>query len=103
MVEMTIDMKMISKKRKELLLTLRDMIASIRTQNGCVSCSACLGMESNQLISLNICWDSRKSMDDYQASRLFSALLGAIRLLCVSYQITVKTVLSVNGLNNVER
>jgi len=99
-VEMTIEMKVIARKRKELLLTLRDMIASIRAQEGCASCSACLSMENSKAISLNTCWHTRKCMDDHQSSRLFSVLLGAVRLLCQSYKITIKEVLLPNGLNH---
>lgn len=101
-VEMTVEMTVIARKRKELLLTLRDMIASIRTQEGCVSCSACLSMENSKTINLNTCWDTHKCMDGHRSSKLFSALLGAIRLLCQSYQISIKEVLSPNGLNHVQ-
>ena len=100
LVEMTIEMVLIARNRKELLLTLRDLISSTRDQSGCFACFACQDMENNKALVMTICWESRLQMDQYRDSKLFHALLGAIRLLCQSYQIVFKEVLMLNRLNS---
>jgi quinol monooxygenase YgiN len=95
-VEMTIEMELVARKRKELLLTIRDILASTRGCEGCLSCFACLDLETSKLLKMTTLWESKRCMEDYRRSKLFSALMGAIRLLCQSHHITLKDVLVMN-------
>lgn len=97
---MTIEMVLVARNRKELLLTLRDLLSSTRDQSGCFACFACQDMENNKTLVMTTCWESQSKMDQYRDSKLFRALLGAIQLLCQSYQIVFKEVILLNRLNS---
>lgn len=95
MFEMIIELEPIDKKRRELLLTIRDLLVSTRSQAGCRACFACRDMENRDLIHMTIQWESRMHLADFQVSTLFCALSGAAELLCRRHRMVIKTVSTV--------
>jgi quinol monooxygenase YgiN len=89
---MTVEMALVSRKRKELLMTLHDMLGAIRSQVGCRDCNACLNIENNRVLNLIITWDTQGNLNTYLKSKLYQALLGAIRLLCETHRINFKVI-----------
>ena len=92
LVEITIKMTVRPQKRKELLLTFRDMIKTVREQKGCLGCMVCLDMEHRYRLKLIGVWETQESLDDYMNTKLYSAMLGAIRLLCTSYDTNINVI-----------
>ena len=92
MIEMTIEMKLLPRKRKELLMTLRGLLAAIRRLQGCLACHACQDIENSRIMNLVVAWDSQENLKHRLQSKLFSALVGAIRLLCESHKIKIKDI-----------
>jgi len=55
-------MKVLSKKRMELLQTIASLIGSIRTEKGCKRCELCQSMEDENRLFLLEEWDTQENL-----------------------------------------
>jgi quinol monooxygenase YgiN len=81
MILMTIRMKVLPEKRKELHQTLVSLTGRIRTQKGCGRCDFCISAEDENDFSLLGEGESRENLASHLESNLFKVLLGAGSLL----------------------
>ena len=85
-------MKVLSKKRMELLQTISSLIGSIRTEKGCKRCDFCQSMEDENRLFLLEEWDTVENLMGYLKSERFRVLRGAMNLLKEPYQMMFHTV-----------
>ena len=81
MILMTIQMKVLPEKRKELHQTLVSLTGRIRKQKGCGRCDFCVSGEDEDEFWLFEEWETREDLDSHLESNLFKVLLGARSLL----------------------
>ena len=89
----TIRMKVLTDKRRELSQTIASLIGSIRTETGCRRCDFLQSMENENELSLLAEWDTRKNFMRYLHSGNFSVLRGAKSLLQEPYEMMYHTVI----------
>ena len=92
MILVIIRMKVLSKKRMELLQTISSLIGSIRTEKGCKRCDFCQSMEDENRLFLLEEWDTQENLKTYLKSGRFRVLRGAMNLLKEPYEMTFHTV-----------
>ena len=81
MIFVTINMKVISEKRLELLQTVASLSASIRLEKGCQRCDVYQSYEDEKRIFILEKWDSEESLTTHMKSEYFKVLRGAMNLL----------------------
>ncbi len=81
MVILTISINASSSKRNELLSACRLISDQTRRENGCLDCRLSRDIDKESLIYLEQTWERRSYLDEYFRSDIFSALLGAAKLL----------------------
>jgi quinol monooxygenase YgiN len=86
MILVTIRMKVLAEKRKELSQTIALLIGSIKTQKGCRRCEFYQSMESENELCILEEWDTRKNLDSHLNSEHFRVLRGAKSLLQEPYE-----------------
>jgi quinol monooxygenase YgiN len=92
MVMVTIRMKVLAEKRKELSQAIVSLIGALRTEKGCLSCEFCQGMENENELRILEEWDTRENLDSHLKSVRFRVLRGAMNLLQEPYEMMVHTV-----------
>ena len=94
-------MKVLSKKRMELLQTIASLIGSIRTEKGCKRCELCQSMEDENRLFLLEEWDTQENLKSYLKSGRFRVLRGAMNLLKEPYEMMFHTVFHPAGLKEI--
>ena len=76
-------------KRKELLNACQMIVELTRKEAGCVDSRLLKGEKDENSIILEQHWKQRHLLEDYFRSDHFSALLGAIKLLAVDWEMAI--------------
>ena len=90
-------------KRKELLQTVQALIKAISKEKGCTKCSACQDIENENTFCMIQGWENQKALNRYLQSDLFEVLLGTKNLMSEPWEISIKTVLSTNGIDSINK
>ena len=94
-------MKVLSKKRMELLQTIDSLIGSIRTEKGCKRCDFYQSIENENQLNLLEEWDTQENLKGYLKSGRFRVLRGAMNLLKEPYEMTFHTVFHPAGMEGI--
>jgi quinol monooxygenase YgiN len=94
MILMTIRMKVLPEKRKELTQALESLVKSIKGLKGCQRCELCMSANDENEFCLIGEWENRKELDMHLRSELFKVLMGAMSLLKHPHEIKLYTDLS---------
>ena len=86
MILVTIRMKVLAEKRKELSQTIALLIGSIKTEKGCRRCEFYQSMEDENGLCILEEWDTRKNLNSHLNSEHFRVLRGAKSLLQEPYE-----------------
>ena len=86
MILLTIRMKVLAEKRKELSQTIALLIGSIKTEKGCRRCEFYQSMENENGLCILEEWDTRKNLNSHLNSEHFRVLRGAKSLLQEPYE-----------------
>ena len=101
-----IRIRVLPKKRKELLQTIEALVAQVRNETGCMNGTFCQDVENDKAFLLLTEWRSRKDLENHIRSDRFSILLGAsslleqplaMKILPVSHLSGTKAVLELRG------
>ena len=76
-------------KRKELLNACQMIVELTRKEAGCVDSRLLKGEKDENSIILEQHWKQRHLLEDYFRSDHFSALLGAMKLLAVDWEMAI--------------
>ena len=98
MILMTIRMKVLSEKRRELYQTLISLTGSIRGQKGCRRCDFCVSAEDENEFCLFGEWENKEDLAIHLESNLFKVLMGAMGLLKNPHEMKLYTGLSASQL-----
>ncbi len=88
-MDLTIQMRAMPGKFKELDQTLQALLPTIRKEKGCRDCRIYRDVEDGEIFFLSVHWKARASLEHYMRSTNGMALLGAIDVL--SERAAVKT------------
>ncbi len=102
MVILTISITAKPNKRSELLSALRLFSDTIRKETGCQGCRLYQDIDDQNLIILEESWAQRSDLDAHLRSDIFSALLGAMKLLGQSQKIRINDGMQTEGMEVVE-
>jgi quinol monooxygenase YgiN len=100
MVLMTIRMKVLQEKRKELMQALESLANSIKVQKGCKRCEICVSADDQNEFYLIGEWENQTELDVHLRSELFKVLMGAMNLLKKPHEMRLYTGLSTGQLND---
>lgn len=103
MLEATIKMKVIPKKRSELLQTLRSMTEKIRKEKGCMNCSFYQDVDNENIFRIIEEWKTQEELDSHLKSDMFGALIGMKSLLIETPNINIKVVSYTAGMEAVKK
>ena len=81
MILMTIRMKVLAEKHKELSQTISSLAGFIRAEQGCKRCDFCRNTEDDNDLLLLEQWDSEESLQAHMKSDRFRILQGTANLL----------------------
>ena len=91
MVSMTIAMNAIPAKQQELMQALDELIPLIRHESGCLQCSLVHKNNDTKMFTVSEEWADREDMLNHVRSEYFRVLIGAIRVLAQSAEMTLNT------------
>jgi quinol monooxygenase YgiN len=100
MILVTIRMKVLPEKRKELTQALESLANSIKDQKGCKRCEICVSADDQHEFYLVGEWENQKELDIHLKSELFKVLMGAMSLLMKPHEMRLYTGLSTGQLND---
>ena len=89
MVILTISVNARSIKRNELLSACRLITDQTRQEKGCLDCRLYQDIGNEKLIYVEETWEHRSYLDEHFRSDIFSALLGAVKLLGETHEIRI--------------
>jgi len=89
MIILTISVKVLPSKRNELLSAFRLFTEQTRHTKGCEACRIFQDIDDDNLINLEETWSCRPDLNTYFQSDIFSALLGAVKLLGATHEIRI--------------
>jgi quinol monooxygenase YgiN len=89
MVILTISVNAHPNKRNELLHTFRLITDQTRQEKGCLGCRLSQDIDNENVINLEETWERRSYLDEHFRSDLFSALLGAAKLLGETHELRI--------------
>ena len=89
MVILRISVKAKMNKRNELLSACRLISDRSRQEKGCLDCRLSQDIDNENLIYLEETWERRSYLDEHFRSDIFSALLGAMKLLGETHEIRI--------------
>jgi len=89
MVILTISVNAPSSKRNEFLSACQLITDKTRQEKGCMGCSFSQDIDNENLINIEETWERRSYLDDHFRSDIFSALLGAVKLLSETHEIKI--------------
>ncbi len=102
MVIMTILVTANQNKRKEFLSALHFYADKTGQIDGCRNRRIYQDIEDENIFRLEETWVNRSNLDEHFRSDIFSALLGAIKLLGKIYEIRIKDGLETEGIDGVK-
>ena len=102
MVTLTVSATARSGKRHELLDTFRQIVEKTRPEKGCHDCRLSQDIDHENLIYLEEMWQDRSHLDEYFRSDIFSALLGAVKLLGKTHDIRINDGSTTEGFEAVQ-
>ncbi len=102
MIFVIIKMKAPAENRKELLQTLRSMIAPIREEKGCMKCHMFLDDENENFFILIEEWKTQRDLDNHLRSDRFGVLMGTKSLLYEPPEIRINAVSYTAGMEAVK-
>jgi len=76
-------------KRAELLSACQLILDQTRQEKGCLSCRHYQDVDNENLIYIEETWEGRSYMEEHFRSDIFSALLGAMKLLGETNEISI--------------
>ena len=88
-------------KRKELQSACHMIASQTLDETGCMDCRVLLGSEEIRAIVFQQHWLKADLLDNYFRSDHFSALLGAMKLLAIDYELTINGGSSAEGMQRV--
>jgi quinol monooxygenase YgiN len=91
MVNMTIAMNAIPAKQQELMQALDELVSMIRQESGCLQCSLVHKNDDTKMLTVSEKWADREDMLNHVRSEYFRVLIGAIRVLVQSAEMTLNT------------
>jgi len=98
MIEATIKMTVPIEKKKEVLQTVKAILAPIRRERGCISCNCYVDVEDESVLFFEEEWNTREDLENHLRSDHFGVLNGAMRLLRIEPDIRFNTIASTAGL-----
>ena len=102
MVILTISVNARSSKRNELLSAFRLITDPTHQEKGCRRCRLSQDIDNENIINLEETWEHRSHLDDHFRSDIFSALLGAVKLLGETHEIRIYDGSQTEGLEAVQ-
>ena len=102
MIILTISVNARSIKRNELLSACRLITAQSRQEKGCLGCRLSQDIDNENLINIEETWEHRSYLDKHFRSDIFSALLGAMKLLGETHEIRINDGSQTEGLEAVQ-
>ena len=102
MVILTISVNARSNKRNELLSACRLITDQTRQEKGCLDCRLSQDIDNEKLIYVEETWEHRSYLDEHFRSDIFSALLGAVKLLGEAHEIRINDGSQTEGLEAVQ-
>ena len=102
MVILTISVNAQSSKRNEFLSACRLITDQTRQEEGCLDCRLSQDIDNENLIYLEETWEHRSYLDEHFRSDIFSALLGAMKLLGETHEIRINDGSQTEGLEAVQ-
>ena len=97
MIDVTIKITVPPEKRKEVLQTLKAILAPIRREQGCISCNCYVDVEAENIIFFRDEWKTSEDLDTHLRSVHFGVLIGAMKLLNKEPEIRFNTIASTAG------
>ena len=89
MVILKISVNAKASKRNELLSACQSIIDQTRQEKGCLGCSVAQDVDNENLIYLEEKWERRSYLEQHFRSDIFSALLGAVKLLGETHELRI--------------
>ena len=99
---LTISVNALSSKRNELLSACRLITDQTRQEKGCLGCRFYQDIDNEKLIYVEETWEHRSYLDEHFRSDIFSALLGAVKLLGEAHEIRINDGSQTEGLEAVQ-
>jgi quinol monooxygenase YgiN len=103
MIILTISVNARSSKRNELLSACRLITDQTRQEKGCLGCRLSQDIDNENIINIEETWEHRSYLDEYFRSDIFSALLGAVKLLGETHEIRINGDTQKEGRDAVKR
>jgi len=97
MIVIRITMNVHPANQKELVQTLLSMMGPMEKEKGCLGYTIFYDIENNNLLTLFEEWRTRKDLDHYLRSEMFSVLLGTKSLLSEPHEIHIYTIEQTEG------
>ena len=102
MVILTISVSARSSKVNELLSACRSITDQTRQEKGCLRCRISQDIDDENIINIEETWEHRSYLDEHFRSDIFSALLGAVKLLGETHEIRINDGSQTEGLEAVQ-
>jgi len=102
MVILTMSVNAFSSKRNELLSACRLIAEQTRQEKGCLGCRLSQDINIENVINIEETWERRSYLDEHFCSDIFSALLGAVKLLGETHEIRINDGFQTEGLEAVQ-
>ena len=101
MIICRIAMNVLPEKQLELTQTLISMIEPTEKEVGCLSYAVFCDIQDQNHFCLLVEWETRKNLNHYIKSPIFSVLLGSKPLLCGPPHIQIFTISATEGIEAV--
>ncbi len=102
MVILTISVNAQPSKRKELLSACRAIMDQTRQEKGCLGSSLSQDIDNEDIINIEETWEHRSYMEAQFRADIFSALLGAVKLLGDTQEFRINDGSQTEGLEAVQ-
>jgi len=102
MVILTISVNAQPSKRKELLSACREITDQTRREKGCLGCSLSQDIDNEDIMNIEETWQHRSYLAEHFRSDIFSALLGAVKLLGETQEFRINDGSQTEGLEAVQ-
>ena len=102
MVILKISVNASSSKRNELLSACQLITDKTRQEKGCLGCNFYQDIDNENLINIEETWERRSYLYAHFCSDIFSALLGAVKLLSETHEIRINDGSQIEGMEAVQ-
>ena len=85
-------------KMDEFVTSMHAFASTIRRQKGCLGFNVCQDSEKERAYSLVGEWKTRKALKKYFQTKEYEALIGATRVLCETFEMTLTEVSQTGGI-----